>query len=92
MTIRDFKEYISDLVGFEVEAGTIFFDDLGLDELDIEILLLKIASDFNVDFTGFDYRDFRPRNFELLTGRRHKVFDLNHLFDVVKSGKWSNPN
>lgn len=91
-------------LGIPMNSETVFFEDIPLNGLDLDIFFMKFFEEFNIDNAGFSPSNFYLSEYELgnfplmifrlLFNRsklKKKTFKINHLVQVVNQGEWNDP-
>lgn len=93
--------FIESKIGYRVSENTIFFDDLGIDDFESQLLMEEIANRYQIDMTNFDFEEyfFDKKLSKLLANayymlfnkekvRRVNTFSLSTLLKSIERGKW----
>ena len=104
VTKEEIGSFIESKIGINMTDDTLIFEDLGIDGLDAETLMVEFSKHFNVDMSSFDPRVYYFSEYELgniflsfyravfvRKRLKKKFFNLAHLYEVVKKGKWFDP-
>ncbi|WP_172966838.1 DUF1493 family protein [Patiriisocius marinistellae] len=87
---------MSERLLINVTNKTVFFNDLGLDGIDLETFILEFMEEFKIDFSLFNLEEYTLEGVNLyqiwFKGRKPKTFNVNHLEKVIAVGKWYDPS
>lgn len=94
--------YFKNILGVEIKDDSKLFKDLEIWGDDVDIFLINFIEKFDVDFSDLVIDKYFIPEYNILewiyyrtfqTAKLNKdYFSLNHLVEVVKKGKWFDPD
>ena len=97
MDIKNLCDWLSKELVMEVTEKTIFLDDLGIAELEVDLFFIAFINKFEIeDVSALNINDYTLEDtnfFEIwFKGKRAKKFKVDHLLKVIEQKKWFDPN
>ena len=96
MNKEELCNWLSKELLITVTENTVFLDDLGIAELDVDLFFVSFVEKFEIDASSLNINDYTLEDTNLFKiwfmGKRAKKFNVGHLLKVIELKKWFDPN